>query len=311
MSAKKPSSPPPNPHQPRKPLAPLKPTAPKSTKPLATHHARFPQASPHVIPNAAQQHDLSPSAVQKIISAVPPSPHVPILEIGAGLGHLTAALLDAGRSVTAIERDMERVAHLKKRFASAISKQQFTLIAGDAQRVLPRFARGYAVVANPPFNLTAALVRHWLLADNPPTSITLVLQKEAAEKLTGTELAHTRSSVLTHLSGVPRLVSSLPRQAVTPPSRVDLAIWQHRAAHDPLPLAHLIAVDALLATAFAGPRTIAEALRPLATSVQIKRQAQEQGWHPADHPRTVAPSAWSAFAQLLVQCGKLPSARSR
>jgi 16S rRNA (adenine1518-N6/adenine1519-N6)-dimethyltransferase len=278
---------------------------PKPTPPFASTSPRPPRTKTNLTPNAAQQHDLSVAAAQKIVAAVPAQPAIPILEIGAGLGSLTEALLAAGRQVTTIERDHERVAQLKNKFSRALENNQLTLIAGDAMRVLPRFARDYAVVANPPFNLTAALVRQWLLAEYPPAHVTLVLQKEAAEKLTGADLAHTRSSVLSHLAGSPRVASTLPRQAVTPPSRVDLAVWQHQRAKRPLSPAHLAAVDTLLATAFAGPRTVKEALRPLATTLQIKRQASEHGWHPDDHPRTVSPDAWSDFAQLLVLCGKI------
>jgi 16S rRNA A1518/A1519 N6-dimethyltransferase RsmA/KsgA/DIM1 with predicted DNA glycosylase/AP lyase activity len=266
---------------------------------------------PHVPPpNEAHQHDLSPVAAATVVAQATLSAKTPVLEVGPGLGALTADILKTGATVLAIERDPQRVEHLKKRFASALTQQQLTLLCGDAARVLPTMPASWQVIANPPFSLTSTLVRRWLLTAQPPLAMTLVLQKEAAEKLTGVELGHTRTSILSHLVGKPVIAHHLPRNAVTPPSRVDLAVWCFRR-HAQIPHQELLlSVDRLLAIAFAGPRTLREALRSVATSVQLRRQAAAHGWFLDDHPRTVTPAAWIDLAQLLLTCGKLPKAAS-
>lgn len=231
-----------------------------------------------------------------------------VLEVGPGLGALTAGLLGAGAVVVAVERDPQRVTTLRRRFAPHLASGQLSLLSGDALRVVPPLEHPWRVLANPPFSLTAPLVRRWLLASRPPpVALDLVLQREAALKLTGSHGAHTRSSVISHLCGTPRVVRHLPRDVVTPPSRVDLAIWSHRRGEAAPTVDELAAIDRLLERAFAGPHTMSEALRGLATGVQLRRQAAEQDWNPDDHPRTLSPAAWRSLAHLLVTCGRLPA----
>lgn len=229
-----------------------------------------------------------------------------VLEVGPGLGALTVGLLATGARVVAIERDAGRVATLRKRFAAHLTTGQLTLLTGDALRMAPDMGQTWRVLANPPFSLTAPLIRRWLIESHPaPMALDLVLQREAALKLTGSEGGHTRSSVISHLCGKPQVVRHLPRDVVTPPSRVDLAIWSHRRSDDAPTADELIAIDRLLDVAFAGPHTMSEALRGLATGVQIRRQAAELGWKADEHPRTLSPDAWRSLARLLVSCGRL------
>jgi 16S rRNA (adenine1518-N6/adenine1519-N6)-dimethyltransferase len=272
---------------------------------------RPPPPSDHA-PNPAQQHDLAEGPARRLVAEAGVAAGERVVEVGPGLGVITAALLGVGARVVAIERDPTRVATLRTRFATEVADGHLTLMAGDALRVRPPVASPFRVVANPPFNLTAALVRWWLLDSHPaPVALDLVLQREAALKLTGGEGNHTRSSIIARLCGVPHLTRTLPRDVVSPPSRVDLAVWRHRRqAQAPAP-DELAAVDRLLDHAFAGPRTMQEALRGLATGVQIRRQAAEQGWDPRAHPRTVPPAAWCALARLLVACGRLGQADVR
>ncbi len=270
-----------------------------------TPKSRYPKQGQAQEPNEAHQHDLHEQAAAAVIALAMLSKGNRVLEIGPGLGALTSGLLKTGASVTAIERDPVRVQHLQKRFSKEIHHQQLTLIEGDVAHVKVDLGDEWQVVANPPFSLTATLVRKWLLAEEPPLAMTVVLQKEAADKLTGDALRHTRSSIISHLVGKPCVSKILPRNATTPPSRVDLAVWSHER-HDEIPSQALIeATDRLLAIAFAGPRTLQEALRGVATTTQIRRQAAQHGWHPNDHPRTVSPAGWLDFAKLLLHCGKL------
>jgi 16S rRNA (adenine1518-N6/adenine1519-N6)-dimethyltransferase len=208
--------------------------------------------------------------------------------------------------VTAVELDPDRAEDLGQRFSVPIADGRLTLIHGDALRVPARVPTPWRMVANPPFNLTAALLRRWLLeADSPPEALDLVLQYEAARKLCGNEGAHTRSSALLRLVGKEWVSLRLRRDQVDPPSRVDLCVWSLRRATSAPPPDELRRIDRLLEIAFAGPHTVADALRGVATGTQIRRQAAEQGWDPQAHPRTLPPRAWRTFASLLASCGKL------
>jgi 16S rRNA A1518/A1519 N6-dimethyltransferase RsmA/KsgA/DIM1 with predicted DNA glycosylase/AP lyase activity len=262
--------------------------------------------------NEAQQHDLADGHATRVVAEARISADDLVLEVGPGLGALTAGLLTAGARVVAIERDPRRIATLRQRFAKQVTDGRLTLVTGDALELMPPMPAPWRVLANPPFALTAPLVRRWLLESDPaPTAIELVLQREAALKLAGSEGGQTRSSIIAHLCGTPQVVRHLPRDAVTPPSRVDLAVWRHRRDAEAPAATELAAVDRLLDTAFAGHHTMQEALRGLATGVQIRRQAAEHGWNPAEHPRTLAPAAWLALTRLLITCGRLQIGRQR
>jgi 16S rRNA (adenine1518-N6/adenine1519-N6)-dimethyltransferase len=108
-----------------------------------------------------------------------------IVEIGPGRGDLTAALLERGASVHAVELDRDLFPVLEARFAG---NDQFSLTEGDildTPLAVIAAAGEYSVVANIPYYITAPIIRK-LLSDTPaPKKITLLVQKEVAERLAG------------------------------------------------------------------------------------------------------------------------------
>jgi len=88
-----------------------------------------------------------------------------VYEVGPGPGGLTRALLDAGASVVAVERDrrcIPALAELQQQFADKLA-----IIEGDALKVdEPAVAgQGAHVVANLPYNVGTALLLKWLGGD--------------------------------------------------------------------------------------------------------------------------------------------------
>lgn len=248
-------------------------------------------------PEGPQQHDLDPAVAARFVSGARVKPGERVLDAGAGLGAIAAELLAAGAQVTCAEFAPDRLSELRRRFAGAACE----VVSADLRSWSPGFVGPWRVVANPPFHLTAELVRRWVLGDRPPHALDLVLQRETAEKLCA---PGTRSGALLACAGEATFVARLPREATSPPSRVDLAVWRFRRDRAAAPR-DLAAADLLLARAFAGPRTVAEALRGVASAVQLRRQGGEHGWSPQAHPREVPPRAWLPLARLLALCGKL------
>jgi 16S rRNA (adenine1518-N6/adenine1519-N6)-dimethyltransferase len=150
-----------------------------------------------------------------------------VFEVGPGPGGLTRALLDAGASVVAVERDrrcIPALAELQQSFGDKL-----TIIEGDALRVDERTVAGGAhVVANLPYNVGTALLLKWLGTDWPPwwRSLTLMFQKEVAERLVARagSSAYGRLSIATQWRSRPRLAMTVNRSAFVPPPKVTSAV---------------------------------------------------------------------------------------
>jgi 16S rRNA (adenine1518-N6/adenine1519-N6)-dimethyltransferase len=108
-----------------------------------------------------------------------------VIEVGPGPGGLTRALLEAGAVVIAIEKD-ERFRPLLEELGEA-APGALTLILADALVANEtRLADGRPahVVANLPYNVGTALLIKWLTGPWTPASMTLMFQKEVADRIT-------------------------------------------------------------------------------------------------------------------------------
>jgi len=128
---------------------------------------------------------VDPNTVRRIarLAAVGPGDHV--VEIGAGLGALTRALVDTGADVTAIEIDRGLVAVLQ----SEVAPLGVRIVEGDARTLdwaaVLAGAQQWVLVANLPYNVATPLIAD-LLDDVPAIARMLVMvQREVAERLAG------------------------------------------------------------------------------------------------------------------------------
>jgi len=163
------------------------------------------------------------------VAAVPGELHGHrVYEVGPGPGGLTRALLDAGASVVAVERDrrcIPALAELQEAFASKLE-----IIEGDALAIDEPVVAGIGahVVANLPYNVGTALLLKWLGGDWPPwwRSLTLMFQKEVAERLVaqpGSD-AYGRLSVAVQWRARARIAMTVNRSAFVPPPKVTSAV---------------------------------------------------------------------------------------
>lgn len=114
-------------------------------------------------------HQLDPAVARAIVRDAELPAGALVLDIGAGLGALTAPLVDAGMRVVAIELHPGRAARLEARFAG-----RATVVRADASDLrLPR--RPFHVVANPPYSISAAVMRRLLQPGSRLCSAHLVL----------------------------------------------------------------------------------------------------------------------------------------
>lgn len=150
-----------------------------------------------------------------------------VYEVGPGPGGLTRALLAAGASVVAVERD-ERCLEALSEVATAYEPGRLTVIPGDALEIDEPAVLGgrpAKIVANLPYNVGTALLIRWLSADPWPPwwqSLTLMFQREVAERLTAAprEDAYSRLSILAQWRCRVRHHFDLNPKAFVPPPKV-------------------------------------------------------------------------------------------
>jgi 16S rRNA (adenine1518-N6/adenine1519-N6)-dimethyltransferase len=149
-----------------------------------------------------------------------------VLEVGPGEGALTSELLKRGARVVAVEKDERLIPVLKKKFAKQIKAKKLSIIEGDALEISLSKAgiRGkYKVVANIPYYITGLLIRKFLSEKKPATSLTLLVQKEVAERIARSK----KESILSlsvKIYGEPKYIKTVPRGAFNPAPTVDSAI---------------------------------------------------------------------------------------
>ena len=148
-----------------------------------------------------------------------------MIEVGPGPGGLTRALLEAGARVVAIEAD----ARFLPLLADLPHDGRLTVIHADALKADEAALAGPGgarVVSNLPYNVGTALLIKWLAGPFRPRSMTLMFQKEVAERIVapGGGEAYGRLAVLAQTLCETRIVMSLPARAFTPPPKVDSAV---------------------------------------------------------------------------------------
>ncbi len=222
-----------------------------------------------------------------------------VYEVGPGPGGLTRALLRAGATVTAVERDERALPALAELAAAA--PDRLTVVAGDAmgQDEATLVGRDVHVVANLPYNIGTALFVRWLTAAWPPwwASCTLMFQKEVAERIVAApgSPAYGRLAVLAQWRSAPRIAFEVPRQAFVPPPSVTSAVVHvvPTAAPD-VPVATL---ERLTAAAFGQRRKMLRAsLRGLPGAVDALARV---GIDPARRAETLGVAEFVALAAAL------------
>ncbi len=127
------------------------------------------------------QHWLRDEGIlEAIVSAAGVDSGDSVLEVGPGLGTLTAVLVKKAKHVYAVEYDSQLAQELAHRVPSDnLSVEEADILDYDF-RTLPD---GYKVVANIPYYLTSHLIRKLLETEKQPAKIALLIQKEVAERI--------------------------------------------------------------------------------------------------------------------------------
>lgn len=163
---------------------------------------------------------INQKALEKIIQAADLSKDDVVLEIGPGLGILTKELAKNTKKVIAIEKDQE-IAKVLKEILEDYNNVE--IVREDILKFDLKI-KNYKVVANIPYYLTSPLIRMLLESDNPPQDITLLMQKEVAQRVCARPPKTNLLAVSVQLYSKPKIISYVSKQSFWPQPKVDSAI---------------------------------------------------------------------------------------
>lgn len=201
------------------------------------------------------QHFLvSEAHLRGIVAAAELAPDNMVLEIGPGPGTLTALLAAQAGHVVAVELDEQLIPILQRTLAGHAN---VTVVHGDILQLQPsdlvsralvspctfqvsgqletRKAKPetYKVVANLPYYITSAVLRHLLEAEPPPHLLVLTVQQEVAERICAAPPDMSLLAVSVQFYAEPELVQRIPAGAFYPRPKVDSGVVRLRRRPQP------------------------------------------------------------------------------
>ena len=249
---------------------------------------------------------LDNAALDKIVAAAELTPDDTVVEIGPGPGPLTRKLADAAGRVIAVELDGRMVDLLRAEVTPgrAVEVVQGDILQTDLRDlVTSRGATRYKVVANLPYYITSAVLRHILEASLPPTRVVVLVQREVAERIVARPPDMSLLAVSVQLFGAPRIVARVPAGAFYPPPKVDSAIV--RLDVYPQPAEGVTDVAGFFAVTRAGfgqkrkqlRNSLSQGLRRPAADIDAALRAA--GIDPTRRAETLTLADWSRLQQTL------------
>lgn len=188
------------------------------------------------IPALLREYDVRPSkrlgqnflsdndALQKIVATAKLLPSDTVLEIGPGLGSLTRCLALSASDVTAVELDQHLFPVLKAVLATHANVR---LVQGDILKLDPSALikrPGYIVIANIPYYITSAVIRHILESELKPRRVVLTIQKEVAQRICAEDEKMSLLALSVQVYGKPAITAQIPAEAFYPSPKVDSAV---------------------------------------------------------------------------------------
>lgn len=175
-----------------------------------------------------------PVALQRVAETAHISAQDTVIEIGAGLGSLTRYLALFAHKVIAIEIDPKLIPPLKQVVAPF---RNIEIIQGDILKLQPdelNPSTDYLVVANIPYYITSAIIRHLLSATTRPKRVVLTLQYELAQRICAEPGNMSLLALSVQVFSEPHIKARIPAGAFYPAPKVDSAILRLDLFSEPL-----------------------------------------------------------------------------
>lgn len=165
-----------------------------------------------------------PNALEKIVATAEIMPSETVIEVGPGTGALTEYLARVARHVIAIEIDYRMQPILEKQLAPY---DNVVLVFEDVLKTnIPHLigTKDFVVVANVPYYITSAILRHFLEPHRRPRRMVLTVQQEVAERVTAPPGDLSLLAISVQFYGRPQIATRLKPAVFWPRPDVDSAV---------------------------------------------------------------------------------------
>jgi 16S rRNA (adenine1518-N6/adenine1519-N6)-dimethyltransferase len=162
--------------------------------------------------------------LNKIVQAAGISNDVNVLEIGPGIGSLTRHIALLAKQVYAVELDDRLLPALEEVLAPFTN---ITIINNDILKVDLSDLLGnnpYIIIANIPYYITSAVLRHCLEANTKPKQMILTIQKEVARRICQTPGDLSLLALSVQVYGTPKILFDISAGAFFPAPNVDSTV---------------------------------------------------------------------------------------
>lgn len=177
-----------------------------------------------------------------------------VIEVGPGPGGLTRAILAAGaKKVVAVERDPRCIdalnAYLRPAYPDRLEIIDGDALKQDFEALAPAPRR---IMSNLPYNIATPLLIGWLKNIQAYTGLTLMFQKEVADRLAAKPRtkAYGRLSIMSQWLCEVRPEFNIDARAFTPPPKVQSTVVTLTPRAEPLAPASWHAMETVTAAAF-------------------------------------------------------------
>lgn len=175
-----------------------------------------------------------PTILAGIVAAAEVTKNDTVLEIGAGLGHLTKHLAQVAKKVVAVELDKKLIPALEDRLGNL---QNVAIVQGNILELNPADLiqdDEYLVTANIPYYITSSIIRNLLESEKKPRRIILTIQHEVAQRVCSNAGQLSILALSVRMYGDPVLVNRIPAGAFYPTPKVDSAVIRIDLFPEPL-----------------------------------------------------------------------------
>ncbi|GMR19349.1 MAG: 16S rRNA (adenine(1518)-N(6)/adenine(1519)-N(6)) -dimethyltransferase RsmA [Patescibacteria group bacterium] len=227
---------------------------------------------------------IDPRVADDLVKAAEITEKDIVLEVGAGTGAVTRPLAQKARRVIAVEIDPKLTSQLQTNLKGLGNVE---IIHADILTLSPNhYTLATKIAGSIPYQITSPLIHKLLKLKNRPKSITFIIQKEVAEKITAQPPKASYLSNFIANFGKAEIIRTIQPGAFHPSPKVDSAIL--KITLYPKPFISDPGLEAFLHRGFAHPRKMIKHSLPAET---LKKARID----PHRRPATLTQEEWASL----------------